>query len=483
MRGGAQVVAGELGLPAIGSTIAGKYRLERVLGRGGMGMVFEAHHLQLELQVAIKFLLPETLGVAGAAARFLREARAASRIRSEHVVRVLDIDALADGTPFFVMEFLTGSDLHVLLRTRGALPVAEAIDYVLQVCEALAEAHALGIVHRDLKPGNLFLTRRLDATPLVKLLDFGIAKAPDAQGWTEGSLTMTRGTLGSPLYMSPEQLRDTSSVDLRTDLWALGVILYELVTAHHPFDGGSLASVGALIAASEPTPLARYFDEVPAALEGVIARCLAKDPNARFANVGELAAALRPLSEDRSRASLDRIASVSAMTGASATVLAKPSQPPPPLTRQSEGGSRRSSRPTDNFRRQHEELATLGTELLQRLAEPAEEVAKNAGELRRSMARFAGKLSVHASMENEALYPRLLEHADPNVRNTARALFDEVKGIYSGFGAFTKRWPSTESIVADPATYARESKKVLKTLWMRMVRENDELYPLVDDAG
>jgi serine/threonine protein kinase len=326
-------------------------------------------------------------------------------------------------------------------------------------------------VHRDLKPSNLFLTRRLDGAPLIKLLDFGIAKAPDAQGWTEGALTVTHSTLGSPMYMSPEQLHDTSSVDLRTDVWALGVILYELVTAHHPFGGGSEAAVGALIAAGRPPSLDRYFEQAPAGLERAIVRCLEKDPRARFASVGELADALRPFTSDRSRASLDRVVSFAAVTGAGATVLAQnPSQ----------DGQRL---PTDNFRRQHDELARLGTELLQQLAEPPEQIAANASELRRSMARFAGKLSVHASMENDALYPRLLEHGDPHIRATARALFDEVKGIYSSFGAFTKRWPSTDSIVADPSAYARECQRVLKTLWARMVRENDELYPLADRVG
>jgi len=469
------------GVPPVGAVIAGKYRVERVVGRGGMGVVVEAQHLQLELPVAIKFLLREAAQLPGAASRFLREARAASRIRSEHVARVLDIDALSDGTPFYVMEFLTGHDLHALLRLRGALQVSEAIDFVLQACEALAEAHALGIVHRDLKPGNLFLTRRLDGTPLVKLLDFGIAKAPESQAWSEGSLTMTRGALGSPMYMSPEQLRDTSSVDLRCDIWALGVILYELITAHHPFAASSAAALGALIATGSASPLGDYFDEAPAGLDAVLQRCMAKDPSARFATVGELASALRPYSGDRSRASLERIASVTSVTIDSATAPAPPrdSDRPPPLT----SGPRSGTMPTDNFRRQHEELARLGGDLLQRLSEPPETIGKNASELRRMMARFAGKLSVHASMENEALYPRLLEHRDPKVRERARALFDEVKGIYSAFGVFTKRWPTTESIVADPVAYAKDSKKVLRTLWTRMVRENDELYPLVDQAG
>ncbi len=463
-----------------GSVIAGKYRVERVIGRGGMGVVLEASHLQLEQPVAIKFLLAEASEVEGAGARFLREARAAARIKSEHVARVLDVDTTAEGVPFLVMELLVGTDLHRHVRGRGALPIAEAIDYVLQACEALAEAHALGIVHRDLKPGNLFLTRRLDGTPLVKLLDFGIAKAPDTQGWSESGLTAARGTLGSPLYMSPEQLRDSSTVDLRTDIWALGVILFELMTGHHPFEAGSQAALGAQIAAGAPSSLRRYFDDVPSGLDLVIARCLEKDAAARYGGVGALAAALRPFAGDQSRASFDRIASVSLLASSSKTVLAlRGSDHPPPLSRPTSS----SRTPTDNFRRQHEELATLGGALLQQLAEPPEQIAARAAELRRSVARFAGKLNMHASMENEALYPRLLEHSDTAVRAKARDMFDEVKGIYSAFAVYSKRWPTTESITADPAGFARDTKRVLKTLWMRMCRENDELYPLVDAAG
>jgi eukaryotic-like serine/threonine-protein kinase len=467
-----------------GSLIAGKYRVERVLGRGGMGVVLEASHVQLEQSVAIKFLLAEASELHGAHARFLREARAAARIRSEHVARVIDIDTTADGVTFLVMELLVGQDLHEVVRRRGALPVADAIDYVLQACEALAEAHALGIVHRDLKPGNLFLTRRLDGSPLVKLLDFGIAKAPATQEWSEGSLTVTRGTLGSPLYMSPEQLRDTSSVDHRTDIWALGIILFELMTGHHPFEAGSQAALGAQIATGSPVALGKHLDDVPVGLDAVITRCLQKEAAARFESVGAFAAALRPFVGASSRASLDRIASVSLLSSSNKTVLAVPrSNAPPPLSRavSPESGVRSTRSPTDNFRRQHEELANLGGELLQQLSLP--DVAARAAELRRNIARFAGKLNMHASMENEALYPRLLEHTDTSVREKAQDLFDEVKGIYSAFAAYAKKWPTVESIQSDPLGFAKETKRVLKTLWMRMARENEELYPLVDAAG
>lgn len=479
-----------------GAIIAGKYRVERVIGRGGMGLVLEAKHLHLDHPVAIKFLLAEAAEAPGAAARFLREARAAARIRSEHVARVFDSDITPEGAPYLVMELLVGTDLHRLVRGRGSLPIAEAIDYLLQACEALAEAHTLGIVHRDLKPGNLFLTRRLDGTPLVKLLDFGIAKTPDT-GWSEAGLTVARGTLGSPLYMSPEQLDDTSSVDLRTDIWALGIVLFELLTGRHPFEAASQAAFGARIAAGAPESLGRYFDDAPAGLDAVIARCLTKDPTARFESVGAFAEALRPFAGETSRASLERIASVSVVSTSNHTVLAvpKPASRPPSrdgsgprpsvamVPKTSESGPLSGVRaPTENFRRQHEELAAMGSEILQRLMVSADEIAVHAGELRRAMARFAGKLTVHASMENEALYPRLLAHRDEAVREKAGALFREVKTLYGSFSLYSKRWPTTASIEADPAAFARDTKKVLMTLWMRMQRENDELYPLVDRA-
>src|SRR5262245_55273398 len=159
-----------------GEILAGKYRVERVLGAGGMGLVVAATHLVLGRLVALKFMLPQTVGAGGSIDRFLREARAASLLRSEHVASVKDLGTLENGAPFIVMEYLEGIDLAQLLHERRTLPPMVAIDYVLQACEALAEAHAHGIVHRDLKPANLFLTRRPNGTPLVKVLDFGISK-------------------------------------------------------------------------------------------------------------------------------------------------------------------------------------------------------------------------------------------------------------------------------------------------------------------
>jgi len=203
-----------------GTLLAGKYRVERLLGAGGMGYVVAAVHEQLDQRVAVKLLATELWENKDAATRFLREARAAVRIRSEHVARVLDVDELENGEPYMVMEFLSGQDLAHELEAQERFEPRIAIDYLLQVCEAVAEAHSLGVIHRDLKPANLFLTRRADGSPLVKVLDFGISKAISPETGTSGqSLTAPQSLLGSPAYMSPEQVRRPKTVDIRTDIW------------------------------------------------------------------------------------------------------------------------------------------------------------------------------------------------------------------------------------------------------------------------
>src|SRR5262245_32594102 len=187
-----------------------------------MGVVVEARHIALDERVAIKFLLPDYARAPEASARFLREARAAVKIKSEHVARVSDVGELETGAPYMVMEYLDGRDLAGVLEKTGVLPIPDAVDYIIQGSEAIAEAHTYGIVHRDLKPANLFLTRRPDGTPLVKVLDFGISKV---QSEGVDKLTKTSAMLGSALYMSPEQMQHTRSVDLRTDVYALGISL------------------------------------------------------------------------------------------------------------------------------------------------------------------------------------------------------------------------------------------------------------------
>lgn len=281
-----------------GDVIAEKYRVTSVVATGGMGMVFEAVHLQLGHQVAIKVLLPSELTQDNSAvARFLREARAAANLQSDHVVRIHDVGTLPNQLPFMVMELLRGEDLRALVRREGPLPVTDVVRYVLQACDAIDEAHANGIVHRDLKPSNLFLTSRRDGSGSVKVLDFGISKAqPGVPGGTL-ELTTSSVMMGSPLYMSPEQIRDARAVDGRTDIWALGIILYQLLAGRPPFTGDSLPSVCASIAADPPLPLTR--PDVPLELVAIIEKCLAKRPEHRFQTVAELVQCLAPLSSEQ----------------------------------------------------------------------------------------------------------------------------------------------------------------------------------------
>ena len=275
--------------PDSGDVVRGRYRLVRPLGEGGMGLVFEAEHLRLRQSVAIKFLRPEVLTMPDAIERFEREARASCRIRGAHVVHVLDVDNDESGRPFMVMELLRGRDLEAELRARGALPVTEAVDWLLQACAAVADAHAAGIVHRDLKPSNLFLAEEF-GTRVVKVLDFGISKITVD---SEPTVTGMAVTMGTPLYMSPEQVRSTRDVDGRTDVWSLGVILYELIAGAPPFSGTTTAAIAAIVADATPA-LRESFPHVPPDLEKVVMTALTKTPDDRFPTVEALAAALLP---------------------------------------------------------------------------------------------------------------------------------------------------------------------------------------------
>jgi tRNA A-37 threonylcarbamoyl transferase component Bud32 len=273
-----------------------------------MGVVVAAHHTHLDQTVAIKFLRRDAAKDELAVSRFLREARAVTNLQSEHVVRVMDAGRLDDGLPYLVMEYLSGLDLDQVLAQRGRLPLEEAVEYLLQSMEAVADAHAAGIVHRDLKPSNLFVTARADGSPLVKVLDFGISKAFDATGAKQQSLTSTSMTLGSPLYMSPEQVRSSKTVDARTDVWALGIIAYELLAGVQPFEAETVTGLCAKIVADQPPPLRSVRPDVPPAFEAIVLRCLEKLPGARYQTVAELAAAFRPFASPEGRASVARIA-------------------------------------------------------------------------------------------------------------------------------------------------------------------------------
>ncbi len=280
--------------PEIGSLFVGKYRIERKLGQGGMGAVFAAHHELLHQRVAIKVLSADVAAEGEAVIRFMNEARAAARIVSEHVARVTDVATLDSGVPYMVLELLEGADLSKVLETRGALPVELAVDWVLQACVGVAKAHALGIVHRDLKPSNLFLAEREDGTSIVKVLDFGISKSTNPALVPSHTLTATGSMIGSPCYMAPEQVRNAKQVDGRTDIWAIGVILYELLTATRPFGGETLGELLIAIVEQEPPPISATRRDMPAGLEQVVARCMKRTPAERFASVAELARALEP---------------------------------------------------------------------------------------------------------------------------------------------------------------------------------------------
>ena len=294
--------------PRPGDVIAGKYRVERTIGAGGMGLVVAATHVHLGDRVAVKLLLPHAVGDTGhdqLVARFLREAQLAVRIKSQHVVRVFDVGTREGGDPYMVMELLDGQDLNAMTRRRGPLPVDEATEYVLQACEAVAEAHELGIVHRDLKPANLFVTTGPDGWPLVKVLDFGISKLlGGARNATDASLTSDADVLGSPLYMAPEQIRSPKGVDARCDIWSLGAILYKLLTGRGAFDADNPATVLALVLSDAPAPLREQRPEIPEALEELVLRCLEKDPQRRVQTVAELASGLLRFAPSRARGRL-----------------------------------------------------------------------------------------------------------------------------------------------------------------------------------
>ncbi len=292
-----------------GQVLAGKYRVESCLGEGGMGRVLKARHLELGRAVAIKVLRPGAGELSRL--RFMREARAASRIPSEHVARVYDVGQLDNGQPFMVMELLDGRDLADVIYEDGELSIERAVEYVLQACEALAAAHARGIVHRDVKPANLFLTHRSDGTPVIKLLDFGVSKEAVAASASPNPLTHTNAVLGSPVFMSPEQLACSRDVDHRADVWSLGVTLFELLTVEPAFAGESLAELYSAILRDEPYRLRVFRPDAPAALEEVLLRCLCKEPDDRVQTVVELAELLGPFAPARSLDKLARLQELS----------------------------------------------------------------------------------------------------------------------------------------------------------------------------
>ena len=290
-----------------GDMVAGKYKIVELIGEGGVGFVVAASRVELGDNVALKFLRPEMLNFPDVVARFKCEGAASVKIKNEHVARVYDVGQLPAGMPYIVMELLEGRDLFDVITQNGPLTVKCAVDYVLQACEALADAHSCGIVHRDIKPENLFLVERSPGIHLIKVLDFGISKVALTETILKTMVPVTRTAiaLGSPVYMSPEQIRAPESVDLRTDIWSMGCVLYELVTGSPAFDAPSITQLSAAILEMDPTPPSHARSHIPPALDIVVARCLAKDPVRRYQSVAELALALYPLAANRSRVSVE----------------------------------------------------------------------------------------------------------------------------------------------------------------------------------
>ena len=256
-----------------------------------MGIVARCTHLALNEQVAIKMLRHDVLMDQDATSRFMREAQAAVKLRSEYVARVSDVGTLDNGVPFMVMEYLDGQDLGVLLEEQGTVAAQWATDLMLQACEALAEAHSINIVHRDVKPTNLFVTWRPDGTSLIKVLDFGISQSPMG---TDMQLTQPQSLLGTPAYMSPEQMRSARLVDGRSDIWSLGTVMYELIEGRRPFEADSFSEMCVKVAVDPPSPMVN----TPPALQHVVLRCLAKSPEQRYPSMAELGRDLIPFARD-----------------------------------------------------------------------------------------------------------------------------------------------------------------------------------------
>lgn len=416
---------------APGDLLAGKYVVERVLGEGGMGVVVAATHRQLGQRVAVKFLLAEFCQHPEAVARFLREAQAAVRIQSEHVARTIDVGTLESGAPYMVMEFLSGRDLASELATRGALSVEEAVGFVLQACEAIAEAHALGIVHRDLKPANLFLSHRADGSPLVKVLDFGISKAASPAG-APMNLTTTQSVMGSPLYMSPEQLKSTKNVDQRADVWALGVILYELLTGKTPFQADTVSGLIATVVSEAPPPLRDSRPDLPAELEAVVLRCLEKDPARRVQHVGTLAMALQAFAPAQGAVSVPRIKGVLLTAGVDTSSSLGSLAPAAPVQAQTAAAFGHDARPRERRSRHGAALAAMAAVAV--LAGVGVAVALRGSPAPDPSAGLDASVSAHAAAER------------PSARPPAMIAPETTPGLGSDAG------PAGDDLAADAAT-------------------------------
>ena len=291
-----------------GDVLAGKYRIERVHAPGALGVTCDAEHLQLAQRVSIKLCLADQRSQADRAARFLRGARLAAQFRNPHVARVLDLGTLESGVPYSVTEHLSGTDLRGVLRVREQLPLAEAVDYVLQACEGLAEAHVAGLVHRNLKPSNVFLSRNQDGRPTIKVLDFSLIDGP--LGDPSLTLSTESSVVSSLAYVAPEQIREPESVDVRADIWALGALLHELLSGAPLFVASSVPGIFAAIAADTVPPVSHQCSDIPRELDEVLLRCLERERDYRWTDVGALARQLRRFASPAGRDTVDRVIAV-----------------------------------------------------------------------------------------------------------------------------------------------------------------------------
>lgn len=294
-------------IPKPGELVQGRYRALHELGRGGMGVVLAARDEMLNRDVALKVLLPQMMSSQQAVERFVNEARSLAQLDSRHVVRVWDFGTISEppasaGLAFMVLELLRGEDLFSVAAREGGLSPSRVVRYAIEACGGLAAAHARGIVHRDLKPENLFLAIEPDGSECLKVLDFGIARSRNRRSQSAG-----KTGVGSPGYMSPEQVEAPGSVDARSDIWALGVVMYELL-AHRPaFIGEDPHSLCLQILAAPVTPLNELRPDLPPALVYIVERCMERDPARRFPNVAELAEALAPLDDWSPESDAERI--------------------------------------------------------------------------------------------------------------------------------------------------------------------------------